>query len=339
MRYNVGVRLSKSTLERRLVTIPALIAVAVALTLTIPLWLPLTAVCDALRGRLRLPTVRLLAFGVCWAWLETAGVLAAFGLWISGQGRRQGLHYALQAWWAKNLLTALGATCGIRLEVDNIEAFTPGPAVLFVRHASLADSLVSAFVTTNLAGLRPRYVLKRELLLDPCLDVVGQRIPNYFLDRATTDSAPELAALERLTTGLGQHDIAIIFPEGTRANPRKREKSLEKIAEHDPERARKLSALRNLLPPRPSGAAAMMRGAPDVDVILAWHVGFEGLDTFGGILAALNRRPAPILFSARRVANSDVPRGHAFNEWLDRQWVRMDAEVGAAFASRHDKET
>ena len=120
---------------------------------------------------------------------------------------------------------------------------------------------------------------------------------------------------------------------------RKREKSLEKIAEHDPERARKLSALRNLLPPRPSGAAAMMRGAPDVDVILAWHVGFEGLDTFGGILAALNRRPAPILFSARRVANSDVPRGRAFNEWLDRQWVRMDAEVGAAFASRHDNET
>ena len=31
--------------------------------------------------------------------------------------------------------------------------------------------------------LRLRYVLKRELLWDPCLDIVGQRVPNIFVDR------------------------------------------------------------------------------------------------------------------------------------------------------------
>jgi len=41
-------------------------------------------------------------------------------------------------------------------------------------------------------------VLKRELLADPCLDIVGNRLPNHFLDRHATDSGPELAALPRV---------------------------------------------------------------------------------------------------------------------------------------------
>ena len=54
---------------------------------------------------------------------------------------------------------------------------------MLCRHASLADSLVSAWVITSVAGMNPRYVLKRELLVDPCLDIVGNRLPNHFLDR------------------------------------------------------------------------------------------------------------------------------------------------------------
>jgi len=37
------------------------------------------------------------------------------------------------------------------------------------------------------------------LLLDPCLDVVGARNPNYFLDGGANDSAPELDAISALT--------------------------------------------------------------------------------------------------------------------------------------------
>ena len=105
---------------------------------------------------------------------------------------------------------------------------------------------MAAFVATNLAGLQPRFVLKRELLLDPCLDVVGARIPNYFLDGGANDCAPE----------------------GRDLGP---------------------------------------------DMIVAWHVGFEGLDTFAGILVALNRRFPPIRFTARRVASADVLRDDRFD--------------------------
>ncbi|MCU1365443.1 MAG: phospholipid/glycerol acyltransferase, partial [Ilumatobacteraceae bacterium] len=208
------------------------------------------------------------------------------------------------------------------------------PALLFVRHASLADSLVSAHVIVNLAGMNPRFVLKRELLADPCLDIVGQRVPNHFLDRDANDSAPELAALRALVGDMGPRDIGVIFPEGTRANPAKRLSALARIADRDPARAERMSALRQLLPPRPSGARAMVDGAPDADVVLAWHIGFEGLDTFGGILRALNRGVDPICFVARRVPAADVPRDDAFAGWLDEQWLRMDAEVDLALAAR-----
>lgn len=329
--------LSQNTLQRRLVTIPALFAAMVLLTVLIPLWVPLALIADGVRLRRRFPIARLLAFGVCWSWLEAIGVLAAFGLWITGQARNQSLHYALQRWWASNLLASLGATCGIRVEAEQVDMFQPGPTVLFVRHASLADSLVSAYVITTLARLRPHYVLKRELLVDPCLDVVGQRVPNYFLDRGANDSAPELAAVERLANGLGADDVGIIFPEGTRANPRKRVSALAKIGERDTARAAKLASLQHLLPPRPSGASAMMRGAPTADLVLAWHVGFEGLDTFGGILKALNRPFQPIRFVARRVSRSEIPVGDEFLVWLDDQWLQMDAEVGAALAARNER--
>ena len=230
--------ISNNTVQRRFLTISALFVAVVALTVALPLWLLITVVIDTVTIRFRFPLTRLFAFALCWAWLETIGVLAAFSLWLLGQSSNQRAHYELQRWWATNMLRALGPLCGIRVTAENVEAFSPGPTLLFVRHASLADSLVSAYVVAKLTGLRPRYVLKRELLLDPCLDVVGQRIPNYFLDRGANDSAPELHAIERLVADLGANDVGIIFPEGTRSNPAKRERSLERIRERDPQRAR-----------------------------------------------------------------------------------------------------
>ncbi len=335
--YNGVVSLATNTGQRRAVTVTGLFLLAVLLVVTLPLWVPLTMLADAVRLRFRFPTTRLLAFGVCWSWLEVAGVSAAFALWITGQRRNVRAHYSLQRWWATNLLGALRATCGIALDAQGVDALQPGPVLLFVRHASLADSLVSAYVVVALAGMQPRFVLKRELLVDPCLDIVGQRVPNHFLDRGANDTAPELAAVARLVEDLGPHDVGIIFPEGTRANPRKREAALARISERDPLRAERLSVLDHLLPPRPSGAQAMASGAPAVDVVLAWHVGFEGLDTFGGILNALGRPFPPIRFVARRVPAAEVPRGEGFAAWLDGQWISMDAEVGAALAERNER--
>lgn len=320
------------TVRRRIVSIGGLLVAAVALVVLLPLWLPIALLADALRARFRFPIARLLAFGLGWAWLETAGVLGATALWVTGRGRDRRRHYALQRWWAARLMSWLRATTGIRIETRGTEAFRSGPVVLFCRHASLADSLVSAWVVTTAAGMQPRYVLKRELLADPCLDVVGHRLPNHFLDREAADSTTELDALRALSAGMGPEDVAVIFPEGTRASPSKRAKALERIAARDPERAERLRALSNLLPPRPAGSAALLDGCPAADVVLAWHVGFDGLDTFGGILRHLARTPRPVVFAARRVARADVPSGDAFTTWLDDRWIELDRAVGDLLA-------
>lgn len=318
-----------SALQRRAVSIPALIVGALTLVVLLPIWLPLAALADVVRLRWRLPTVRLLAFAVSWTCLETIGVTAAALLWSTGQRRNQKAHFGLQRWWAARLMSALRLTTGIRVDAADATSLSPGPAIMLCRHASLADSLLSAWVVTSKARMNPRYVLKKELLADPCLDVVGNRLPNYFLDRQAPDSTTELAALRVLSAGLTDDQVAIIFPEGTRASPKKRERAMEKIRERDPERADRLAGMQHLLPPRPAGSQALLEGRPDADVIVAWHIGFDGLDTFGGILRYLARRPRTVQFHARRISRADVPEGPAFTRWLDDQWLQSDSSVHA----------
>jgi hypothetical protein len=71
----------------------------------------------------------------------------------------------------------------------------------------------------------------------------------------------------------------------------------------------------------------MLAGHATADVIVAWHVGFDGLDTFGGILRHLARRPRPIEFHARRIPRDAVPSGDAFTRWLDDEWLHSDRAV------------
>ena len=321
---------------RRARTIPGLFAAAVILTILIPLWAPLAIIFDAARLRFRLPTARLLAFGVCFTWLETAGILAAAWHWASGRARQPEANYRLMRWWSARLIAALKATTGLHVSIEGAETLRPGPVVLLCRHASLADSLVSAYAITTTADLDPRYVLKRELLFDPCLDVVGNRVPNHFLDRNTNDSEPELAALRLLSSSLGSGDVAVIFPEGTRSNPAKLQRALQKIAERNPERSQRLAGLRQLLPPRPSGAFALASGSPAADIAVGWHTGFEGYDTFGGILRQLSKQPRPIHFVIERIPRSQVPSDEAgFGRWLDDTWIHMDSKVHADLQQSH----
>ena len=322
-----------------MVSTTGLVVAAIGLVVLLPLWLPLTALVDLVLGRRRCPTTRLLAFALGWSWLELAGVGAAFVLWVVGRAGDQRRHYALQRWWASNLMRVLRRTTGLTIEVEGADAFDPGPAVVLCRHCSLADSLVSAWVVTTLARKQPRYVLKRELLADPCLDVVGNRVPNHFLDRDAADSAGELASLRELAAGLGPDDVAIIFPEGTRATDAKRTRALARIAERDPARAERLAPLEHLLPPRPAGTTALLAGAPEADVVVAWHTGFEGFDTFGRILRQLARRAPRIRFAAVRVPRSEVPPIddlEAVTTWLDRRWLAADRAVGELRASLTD---
>jgi hypothetical protein len=113
-------------------------------------------------------------------------------------------------------------------------------------------------------------------------------------------------------------------------NPDKRRRALERIAERDPGRAERLAGLRHVLPPRPAGTRALLRGAQPTGagVVVGWHVGFDGLDTFAGILAALGRAREPIRM---RFARVDPPPEDtaAFERWLDELWCGLDRDVEA----------
>lgn len=305
---------------------PAVFILAIVLVAGVPVWVPLAALFDLVRGKWRLPVTRLLAFALCWSWLEVWGVAVSFILWVSGQTHNVSAHYRLQRMWAGGLMRALRATVGVSVRVDNVEVLSPGPVLVLSRHASLADSLVSAWAIGNVAGLRPRYVLKRELMADPCLDIVGHRLPNYFLNRSSNDPAEELQGVAELGRNLGEHDVAVIFPEGTRVNDAKREKILQAMAERNPSRATRLAQLRRLLPPKPAGASALINAAPSVDIVVAAHTGFDGLDTFGGMLRRLERGSHQGRMWFRRVSRTDVSE-EKLAEWLDDVWLALDQEV------------
>lgn len=304
---------------------------AVVLLLGAPLWLPLLLIVDVVRRRWRFPLARFVAFGLLWAWLETVGLAVATGLFICGQAKNRSANYSLQAWWTRNVVRALRVTVGVQIEVEGFSELGPGPFIALCRHASLADSVMSAWVLADHAHLKPRYVLKKELKLDPCLDVVGHRLPNYFIDRSSSNLASELQGIEQMAAGLADNEVAVIFPEGSRANPRKRERALQKLEGRSPERAARLRTLQNLLPPKPAGASALLAAVPHANIITMWHSGFDGLDTFKGIVHHLARRAVRVHVKITEHHRSTVASGEAFVDWLDQQWIAMDKAVSRQF--------
>lgn len=312
---------------RRPITGLGVLLIAIVLTATLPLWVVVTMVVDAVRGRWRFPISRLIGFATCWAWLETSGLVVALFLFFTGRGRSVSAHYALQTWWCRSLIQALGFTVGLQISVEGAENVGAGPFVAFCRHASLADSIMSSWVVASHVGLRPRFVLKKELKMDPCLDILGHRLPNYFVDRESSDIAGELQGIEQMAAGLGVKDCAVIFPEGSRASAKKRVRALERLRERSPQRAETLSGLKYLIPPKPAGANALLSAVPEANVLTMWHSGFDGLDTFSGILSHLGRAKAKVHVRVEEVSRASIPSGEAFVSWLDAKWVEMDIAV------------
>lgn len=310
---------------RRAVTVPAVVTCAAALAGSMELWVPLAAGFDLLRGRKQTPTVRALAFALGWSALETTGVAASAALWAAGRGKDHDAHFALQRWWVNRLLEVLRQTAGLTLEAEGIAGLAPGPIVVCARHASLADALIPVWLLSQ-AGMHPRYVLKDDLQLDPCLDIVGNRLPNHFVDRDPSDNSDEIAALQRLSHDIGQHDACVIFPEGLVVTEATRARALERIAARDPARFKRTSSLRVLAPVRPSGTAALLRGAPDADLVFVTHTGLESLQR---LFDAPRQIPLdrPVRIRIIRVARQKIPEDAAFTSWLDTQWARLDHEL------------
>jgi 1-acyl-sn-glycerol-3-phosphate acyltransferase len=320
---------------RRSVTLPALALVTASWLLLLPVTLVVAALADLVRGG-PWPIVRCAAYLTLYLFCEVTGVLAAFGLWLTsgvwaGGSRAAFLrrNVALQSWWANALYRGAERLFALRTEVENDDVLTPGPIILFVRHVSQADTLIPVVYVTRRHGIALRYVLKRELLWDPCLDIVGLRLPNAFVQRGSGQSAHEVAAVQRLMDDLGPTDGVLIYPEGTRFTAGKRLRVLARLAtQADPAIAARATRLRNVLPPHPGGPLGLLERNRAADVIFCAHTGFEAAGSPADLLAG---RLVGSIVRVRfwRVPRAEIPDGSdARIAWLCEQWQRLDDWIG-----------
>lgn len=320
---------------RRLVTIPAMAFTALALTVTAPVVVPLLVLADLVTGWRRRRHLRLWGMAYSYAVLELVGMTAAAALWVVsgfGLGMRLGsvrrAHHRLHWWWTAALVRAMQRWLTLELEVEGDRPHG-GPLIVVSRHCSFGDALLPSALLGNGHRYELRHVLKRELVWDPCLDLVGNRLENHFVDRTPEDNTPELHAIGRLASGITANQATVIFPEGTFRTPQRHSRAVDRLSRRHPLLAERAARLAHVLPPRPAGTSALLEAAPHADVLIMGHVGFESFSSLADIVANV-----PF---ARRVkvrywlhARHTVPtEPEALQHWLFEQWEQLDAWVSA----------
>ncbi|HLT37354.1 MAG TPA: 1-acyl-sn-glycerol-3-phosphate acyltransferase [Enhygromyxa sp.] len=298
-----------------------------------PATLLAAALVDALRRR-KLVALRLWCFVGVYLLANVIGQLALALVWLrSGFGRDRSQlirrSYAVQTRWTSALFVATTRLWKLRWSVAGADAITPAPMIILVHHASLLDTLIPSRLITRDHGIALRFVLKSELLVDPCLDVAGHWLPNHFVDRTGEDSAAELRAITELAAGLEPGQGLLIYPEGTRFSADKRAQVLARLEQRDPALAARARALQHTLLPRVGGTLAMLRGAPTADLVICGHVGLGGFatlaDTWSGELVG---RTIHVEFWRHAAASlpADDERRAA---WLYERWAELDRWIAA----------
>jgi 1-acyl-sn-glycerol-3-phosphate acyltransferase len=328
--------------RRRAVTIPAVTLGALILTALSPLLLTLTLAVDLVR-RKRFATTRFLLFAAVYLWSATISLTGLFlswivcGTWIGAKWDRIYRHaYFLQRHWARALYRGGEACFSVRTEVETVD-FSPadrGPFLVFARHTSVADTMLPLVVIRHDRDIILRYVIKRELLVEPPIDVAGQRIPNAFVRRSGNDLSKEVEQVRKLARDLPPRQGVLIYPEGTRFTEKKQAERLAGIQERDQARYERVRGYKRLLPMRLGGPLALMDAQPDADVLFFAHTGFESVVSAERMLNG-ELVGKTVKVQIRRIPNAQIPKDpEARAAWLDAEWAKMDAWVDATLEDR-----
>lgn len=313
---------------RRALTLSSYSLLCLLLLVLSPLALPLLALIDVVRGA-QLGAARFWLMVTLYFLLEVAGVAGAFAVWVAGGPRFLERNYRLQRWWVRALFFGGARIYRLEVSVEGAELAAQGPMLLFVRHVSLIDALLPTVFVSDRAGIRLRFVLKAALLMDPCLDIVGQRLPNVFVRRGREAFEREVAAIAGLARDLSAEDGVIIFPEGTRSSPKMRAKIRAELeARQDPTAVARMDELEHVLPPRVGGLKALLGRGAGADPVFLGHRGLESVRRFGDLL---NGRlvGARVAIKFWREPSAAVPTEEAAAlAWFHEQWKRLDRWVG-----------
>lgn len=319
---------STSPTMRRVMTISVYFLLLVLLTVLAPVWIPAAFVVGVFR-RARFVILRLAMFLWTFLFIEMIGLTLAAGIYLITPGnikRRHDLFFALQCWWGTALFSWLCRYLSLSASVEGQEKVLPGPVLVFIRHASIIDTALPVAFLSKPKGLRLRYVFKRELMVDPCIDVAGHASPHYFIDRGGS-ATEELAGIRNLAVDLDDEGV-LLYPEGTRFTKRKKEIALKRLAKTHPDLVSIATSFKHCLPPKPGGALTLLEAAPHADVLVIAHRGLEGLAEVTDLLSG-SVVGKEVQVSIWRIPAAEIPEGDERRRWLFDLWKRVDDFVGA----------
>lgn len=272
--------------------------------------------------------------------LELVTLLACGGLWVaSGAGRwmstqtMQRLHFGLLRWFVHGFASRWCEQLQIEIapggSPEAVRALSSDrPLLLFSRHAGPGDTVVLIDQLLTRYHRHPSVVFKQTVALDPCVDLIGHRLPHAILNPAEPEHCE--TRIEQVAAGLARRGVLLLFPEGGNFTADRRRRAIGKLRRKGMRReADRAQEMDHVLPPRPSGALAALRGNPGADVIFAAHTGL-GLAAFPRELwraAPLDRTLKTHMWlwpAADRPAGTEQQI-----EWLYDCWRRIDDWVGA----------
>ena len=327
-------------LVRRLVIAPLFVIGSVTALLALPLWL-IGAACASrfIPGRWR--PLRVAWFLFVYVALEAVMLLVLFVLWIaSGFGwrlrapRLVDVHYRLAAWWLRRVMGSARRTFNLKIESEDPRtAPTKGrPVLVFSRHAGPGDSFLLVDGLLNDYDRLPRIILKDMLQLDPCVDVVLNRLPNRFIPSSGPAGETVVESITGLASGMGRSGAIVLFPEGGNFTERRRRRAIDRLDEIGrPGLAGRAREMEYVLPPKPTGVETAIAAAPTADVVFVGHVGLEKLATIRDLWRGIPM-DSHIVTRLWTIPAEAVPPPDEQEAWLYDQWQEIDAWIGVTLA-------
>ncbi len=319
---------------RRLVLAPLVALVEVGLIVASPAFLLLAALVSPVVGGAR--PLRMALIVLPFAAHHLAATLACLGLWVaSGFGRRTGsermqrAHYAVLRWFVAGAYRPIVRLARVEVSVsaspaaEDALSATGRPVLVLSRHAGEGDTLLVIHELLCRRERGPRVVMHEALRLDPLIDVLGERLPNRFVDPRGGDTEVEIAAM---AGELDERAALVIFPEGGNVTEERRRKGIERL-EHagHTEEAGWAREMRHMGAPRPGGTLAAIEAAPEIDVVIMGHVGFPtGLGEVWRLLPERQTIEVRLWHEPRSAIPDD--RDERI-DWLFGWWRRLDAWV------------
>jgi len=273
---------------RRPITVTAWLVMSLVCLAVSPVLLAVAALVSAVSGHPQaLIFTRLL---VAYFALELGALIACGALWLaSGCGRLIGsplfqrLHYRLLRWFVHGFAQRWLASLDINVPAEESTEATRAlerdrPLLFFSRHAGPGDTILLIDRLLTRFDRLPSVVFKQSVAIDPCIDLIGHRLPHAVLDTSHKEACE--ARIEQVAAELGNRGVLLLFPEGGNFTTERRRRAVRKLWRTGRQQeAAKADRMSHVLPPRPSGALAALRGNPGADVIFAAHSGL-GLAAF-----------------------------------------------------------